>query len=525
MASASPASAPGYYEEFEQVAFRSSLSWRQAAIRAVFAAIVAAYPGICALAPMAAEARPGPDSFADLAAKLLPSVVNISTTQTLKTAGGDQAGPEMHQFPPGSPFEEFFHDFLERNLPKGEHPEMMPRKATSLGSGFIVDPAGYIVTNNHVIADADEITVILHDNTNLKAKVVGRDTKTDIALLKVKTDKPLPAVAWGDSDKARVGDWVLAIGNPFGLGGSVTAGILSARQRDINSGPYDDFLQTDAPINRGNSGGPMFNMDGQVIGINTAIYSPSGGSIGIGFAIPAALAREVVHELKDEADHTVHRGWLGVRIQAVTDEIAESLGLDKARGALVASVSDNGPAKNAGIQPGDVILDFDGKEVGDMRRLPRLVAETPVDRSVPVTLWRKHAKTSVEVKVGRLEETDEQQASQTPAPKKSAPGVGGVVKAMGMTLSALTPELKDKYSFGEDAKGVVVVDVAQGSAASEKGFHAGDIIIEAAQQEVKNPEELAARIEMARKSGRKSILLLVQRQGDLRFVALRIDQG
>ena len=224
--------------------------------------------------------------------------------------------------------------------------------------------------------------------------MVGRDTKTDIALLKVKADQPLTAAAWGNSDAARVGDWVLAIGNPFGLGGSVTAGILSARQRDINSGPYDDFLQTDAPINRGNSGGPMFNMDGQVIGINTAIYSPSGGSIGIGFAIPSALAEEVVDELKNEADHTVHRGWLGVRIQAVTDEIAESLGLGKARGALVASVNDNGPAQAAGIEPGDVILSFNGKDVDDMRRLPRLVAETPVDKTVAVTLWRKRAQTN-----------------------------------------------------------------------------------------------------------------------------------
>ena len=501
--------------------FRSYALSRRAALTAMLFAVsvaigVASTPG---------HARPAPDGFADLAAKLSPSVVNISTTQTLKTAG-DQGGPEMPQFPPGSPFEEFFHDFLERNLPKGEHPETMPRKATSLGSGFVIDAAGYIVTNNHVIADADEITVILHDNTNLKARVIGRDTKTDIALLRVKTDKPLAAVRWGDSDTARVGDWVLAIGNPFGLGGSVTAGIISARQRDINSGPYDDFLQTDAPINRGNSGGPMFNMDGQVIGINTAIYSPSGGSIGIGFAIPAALAKEVVNELKDEADHTVHRGWLGVRIQAVTDEIAESLGLDKARGALVASVSEKGPAQTAGIQPGDVILNFDGKDVSDMRRLPRLVAETPVDRSVAVTLWRKHAQTMVRVKVGRLEESEEQQAIATAAvPKKSAQNTGNVVKTLGMTLAGITPELKDKYSLGDDAKGVVVVDVAKTGAAADKGFHAGDVIIEAAQEEIKTPEDLASKIDAARKLGRKSILLLVQRQGDLRFVALRIDQG
>jgi serine protease Do len=498
---------------------------RRAAAAVLGALLVGAAP-MAAVAPTPAQARPAPDSFADLAAKLLPSVVNISTTQTLKTAGGDQAGPDLPQFPPGSPFEEFFHDFLERNLPKGEHPEVTPRKATSLGSGFIIDPAGYIVTNNHVIADADEITVILHDNANLKAKVVGRDTKTDIALLKVKADKPLTAVDWGDSDAARVGDWVLAIGNPFGLGGSVTAGILSARQRDINSGPYDDFLQTDAPINRGNSGGPMFNMDGQVIGINTAIYSPSGGSIGIGFAIPSALAKEVVSELKGEADHTVHRGWLGVRIQAVTDEIAESLGLNKARGALVASVTDKGPAQAAGIQPGDVILGFNGKDVSDMRRLPRLVAETAVNKTVPVMVWRKRAQTRLEVKVGRLEESDQQQASaQEPPKNKPVKRSANLVKTLGLTLSGITPELKDKYSLGGDTKGVVVVDVAKDSSAADKGFHPGDVIMEAAQEEVKNPEDISAKIDEAKKSGRKSILLLVQRQGDLRFVALRVDHG
>jgi serine protease Do len=505
--------------------FCPSIPWCRAAARAAFAAFLLAAPATVGIMPITAQARPAPDSFADLAAKLLPSVVNISTTQTLKTAGGEQGGSDMPQFPPGSPFEEFFHDFLRRNLPKGEQPDVVPRKATSLGSGFIIDPAGYIVTNNHVIADADEITVILHDNTNLKAKVVGRDTKTDIALLKVNADEPLVAVSWGNSDTARVGDWVLAIGNPFGLGGSVTAGILSARQRDINSGPYDDFLQTDAPINRGNSGGPMFNMDGQVIGINTAIYSPSGGSIGIGFAIPSSLAKEVVNELKNEADHTVHRGWLGVRIQAVTDEIAESLGLNKARGALVASVNDNGPAQIAGIQPGDVILEFDGKDVGDMRQLPRLVAETPVDKSVPVTLWRKHAETTIKVKVGRLEESDEQLASAKAALKKTAPSASRLVKTLGMTLSGITPELKNKFSLGADAKGVVVVDVAKDSSADDKGFRPGDVIMEAAQEEVKSPEDLATQIEAAKKSGRKSILLLVQRQGDLRFVALRVDQG
>jgi serine protease Do len=317
----------------------------------------------------------------------------------------------------------------------------------------------------------------------------------------------------------------LAIGNPFGLGGSVTAGILSARQRDINSGPYDDFLQTDASINRGNSGGPMFNMDGQVIGINTAIYSPSGGSIGIGFAIPSALAKAVVAELQNEPDHNVHRGWLGVRIQAVTDEIAESLGLDKAHGALIASVSDDGPAQVAGIQAGDVVLSFDGREVSDMRRLPRLVAETPVGKTVPVTLWRKRTENIVQVKVGRLDESDQQQANAQDSPKKPTKSDTGVVKTLGLTLSGITTDLKEKFSLADASKGVVVVDVAKDSPAAVKGVRPGDLIMEAAQEEVKSPGEVSSKIEEAKKSGRKSILLLVERQGDLRFIALRLDQS
>jgi serine protease Do len=473
-----------------------------------------------------AAARPAPDGFADLAARLLPSVVNISTTQTMKTERrGERSGPELPQFPPGSPFEEFFKDFFEHNGQRGGRPEAPSRKATSLGSGFIIDGAGYVVTNNHVIADADEITVILHDDTHLKAELVGRDIKTDLAVLKVKADKPLTAATWGDSDTARVGDWVLAIGNPYGLGGSVTAGILSARQRDINSGPYDDFLQTDAAINRGNSGGPMFNMDGHIIGINTAIFSPSGGSIGIGFAIPSALAKAIVSELITEPDHTVHRGWLGVRIQAVTEEIAESLGLDRPRGALVASVNDQGPAQAAGIQPGDIILTFDGKPVTDVRHLPRLVAETHVDKLVPVTVWRKRQETRLQVRVGRLTEAQEVSAKVGDKQTKPEKKQGEVVTALGLTMSNITPELKEKFSLSNESKGVVVVEVAKDSPAAEKGLKPGDVIMEAAQQEIKSAGQVASRIDDARKLGRKSILLLVERQGDLRFVALRLDQS
>ncbi|MGC2411311.1 MAG: DegQ family serine endoprotease [Stellaceae bacterium] len=470
------------------------------------------------------EARPAPDGFADLAEKLVPAVVNISTTQTLKPEQQkERTVPGRPQFPPGSPFEEFFKDFFDHNGKQSDHPDPQPRKATSLGSGFVIDPSGYIVTNNHVIADADEITVILHDDTNLKAELVGRDTKTDVAVLKVKTDKKLTAVAWGDSDKARVGDWVLAVGNPFGLGGSVTAGILSARQRDINSGPYDDFLQTDASINRGNSGGPMFDMNGGVIGINTAIYSPTGVSIGIGFAIPSNLAKAVVTELIQEPDHAVHRGWLGVRIQAVTAEIADSLGLDKPYGALVASVNDKGPAQLGGIEPGDVILSFDGKKVPDMRHLPRLVAESTVGKTVPVTVWRKRKETTLQVKVAKLDET-EQVAAKEPAKDKPSKADTSTVTTLGLTLSNITPELKEKFSL-TDEKGVVVVDVTKNSSAAEKGLKPGDVIMEAAQEEIKSTGQVTGKIDDAKRSGRKSILLLIERQGDLRFIALRLDQS
>ncbi|HJU18969.1 MAG TPA: DegQ family serine endoprotease [Stellaceae bacterium] len=490
-------------------------------------AAVAALGALLCLAPAGiAAARPAPASFADLAEKLLPSVVNISTTQRLEADRPDagEAGPKSSN-PSDSPFEEFFRNFFDHDAPQQGRPGAEPRSATSLGSGFIVDPAGYVVTNYHVIGDADEITVILHDDTNLKAKLVGRDPKTDIALLKVNTTEKLVPVVWGDSDAARVGDWVLAIGNPFGLGGTVTAGIVSARQRDINAGPYDDFLQTDAPINRGNSGGPMFNMDGEVIGINTAIYSPSGGSIGIGFAIPSSLARAVVEELKNEPDHTVHRGWLGVRIQEVTGEIAESLGLAKAEGALVASVMRDGPARLAGVRPGDVILTFNGKAVTDMRRLPRLVAETPVDRTVPLTVWRDHQQRRLRVKVGRLAENAPQLASARKTARPEGDSATATARTLGLTLSSLTPDLRHKFSLSDTAKGIVVVEVAPNSPAAAKGMRPGDVILEAAQEELKRPDQLTGKVADAKKSGRKSILLLVDRQGDLRFVPLRLDQG
>jgi len=468
-------------------------------------------------APVQAQARPAPDSFADMAERLLPSVVNISTTQTVDA----DRGPSIPNFPEGSPFRDFFDEFFDRH---GGRPMPGPRQATSLGSGFIIDASGYIVTNNHVIADADEVTVTLHDDTALKAEIVGRDTKTDVALLKVTSDDPLPAVSWGDSDVSRVGDWVMAIGNPFGLGGSVTAGIISARARDINAGPYDNFIQTDASINRGNSGGPLFNMDGDVIGINTAIFSPSGGSVGIGFAVPANLAKQVISDLKEFG--RTRRGWLGVRIQTVTPEIAESLSLDDARGALVASVTEGGPAKEAGIRAGDVVLTFNGRDIEEMRRLPRIVAETEVGSSVPVEVWRDGEKVSVTVNLGELEEAEESGllASDQPNGGPGGPGSAGPSSTvLGLTLKAITPELASDFDLAEDTAGVVITDVNADSDAAAKGLRPGHVIVEVNQTPVTSPSEVKAALDAARDSGRSSVLLLVQRDGSMSFLALKLD--
>src|SRR5882762_8637860 len=356
----------------------------------------------------------GPDGIADIAEKVIDAVVNISTSQTVEAKGGGGERGATPQLPPGSPFEEFFDDFFKnRRGPGGgskggdKGGDFQPRKTNSLGSGFIVDTSGIVVTNNHVIADADEINVIMNDGTKIRAELVGVDKKTDLAVLKFTPNKPLIAVKFGDSDRLRLGEWVIAIGNPFSLGGTVTAGIVSARNRDISQGPYDNYIQTDAAINRGNSGGPLFNLDGDVVGINTAIISPSGGSIGIGFAVPAKTAIAVIDQLQNFGE--TRRGWLGVRIQQVTDELAESLGIKPARGALVAGIDDKGPAKPAGIEPGDVIVTFDGKEIKEMRDLPRAVADTPVGKDVPVIVIRKGKEETRIVKLGRLEDGEKAQ--------------------------------------------------------------------------------------------------------------------
>lgn len=461
------------------------------------------------------SARTAPDSFADLAARLLPSVVNISTTQVAKKKQGE--GPQAPRFPPGSPFEDFFKEFFDRqqrNTPQ--------RRATSLGSGFIIDATGYVVTNNHVIAEADEITVTLHDDSKLKAEVVGRDPKTDLALLKVEPTKPLPAVPFGNSDRTRVGDWVVAIGNPFGLGGTVTAGIVSARQRDINSGPYDDFIQTDASINRGNSGGPMFNLKGEVIGINTAIFSPSGGSVGIGFAIPSNLAQPIIGQLREFGK--TRRGWLGVRIQTVTDEIARGLGLPKASGALVASITKGAPAETAEIKVGDVILRFDNKPVEEMRRLPRIVAETDVGRAVEVEIWRQGKLIKLPVTLGEFPEDESKLVAATNAPETTQKVE---IEELGLTLSAITASLRAQYELDDSIQGIIITDVAPGGPAAEKSVQPGSILrkIGRDQEAVKTPDQVRKKVREAVKGGQPAILLLLEAGGNHRFVALGIDKG
>ena len=463
---------------------------------------------LAAQAPIAtvnpAAARGVGESFADLAEKALPAVVNISTTQTIVTEGR----PEL---PPGAPFEDFFKDFFDKNR-EGRR----PRQSSSLGSGFVIDPSGIIVTNNHVIADADEIVVRFQDDRELPAKVLGRDPKTDLAVLKVNSAKPLPFLPMGDSNKIRVGDWVIAIGNPFGLGGSVSAGIISARQRDIRSGPYDTYLQTDAAINKGNSGGPMVNMDGEVIGVNSAIFSPTGGSIGIGFAVPTSLAEPIIDQLRDFGE--TRRGWLGVHIQTVTEEIAESLGLDRARGALVASVSKGGPAEKGGVKDGDVILRFDGKSVSKVRRLPRIVAETKIGREVEVVVWRDERERKVRVTVERLDET---KTAAVASSSGRSEGSRTEIDSLGIVVGALTDETKDAAGIADDVEGVLILAVEDDGPAAEKDIRPGDVIVEVNQDSVRRPNEVEGRVAEAASGKRKSVLLLLNRQGDLRFIAVR----
>ena len=443
-----------------------------------------------------------PVSFAELAENVSPSVVNITTTQTVAQNDNFPVVPE------GSPLEDFFRDFMDRQQDR----DQAPRRGSALGSGFVISADGLIVTNNHVIEQADEIVIEFFDGEELEAELIGTDPKTDIALLKVEADEPLPFVEFGNSDVARVGEWVMAIGNPLGQGFSVSAGIISARNRALR-GSYDDFIQTDAAINRGNSGGPLFNLEGEVIGVNTAILSPNGGSIGIGFAMSSRVVSGVVDQLEQFGE--TKRGWLGVRIQDLDEDVADALGLASAQGALVTDVPD-GPAKDAGMESGDVILTFDGVDVEDIRSLVRIVGNTEVGKTVDVVVFREGENETLKVEIGRLEEASVALASAdetVPAlPKREA-------ETLGLKLSVVTDELRDMYGIGEE-EGVVVAEVDEESEAFDKGLRPGDMIAEVGQEAVGTPGEVVERFEAAAEAGRKSVLLLVRRDGQPRFVAL-----
>ena len=446
-----------------------------------------------------------PESFADLAEKLSPSVVNISTTTVI-----EQKSREMPSFPPGSPFEDFFKQF--------EKPGGKKRKAQSLGSGFIIDKSGYIITNNHVIDNAEKIMVILYDDTSFEATVVGKDPKTDVALLKINPKKTkLSAVKFGDSNKLRVGDWVMAIGNPFGFGGTVTAGIVSARGRNL-SGSYDDYIQTDASINRGNSGGPLFDMNGNVVGINTAIFSQSGGSVGIGFAVSSNLAKQVTDQLKQYG--RTKRGWLGVLIQEISKEIADSLGMKSVKGALVSSATEGGPAQKAGVKTGDVILKFNGIDIDTMKELPKVVAGTPVGKSVPLVILRNGKTITLNVVLGELELAEKENLITKSSDNKKSKSK--TFEKLGFVAEELSKSNIEKFKLKKIKAGILISSVKEGSVAQEAGLLPGMVIVRVGQIEVNSIDVIEDAIKNAIKQKRKAILLLVKVESGTRFVALEL---
>ena len=462
--------------------------------------ILAVLTGFVVVAPALAQ----PNDFTGVVGPLLGAVVNVASEH--RPAGRSGREGAVPQLPP--PFNEII-----PQTPEG--PDEPTNHGISLGSGFILDADGTVVTNSHVVEDTDAITVVLYDHRQFKAKLVGRDSRTDLAVLKIDAPEPLPHVEWGDSDAAQIGQWVLAIGNPFGLGGTVTAGIISAIARDIGAGPYDSFLQTDAAINRGNSGGPMFNIEGKVIGVNTAIFSPNGGSIGIGFAIPSSLAKPVVEQLRTTG--LVKRGWLGVAIQAVTPEIADSLDLPKPEGAVVADITPGGPADQAGVRPGDVILRYDGIAIDQRHHLPTLVADSPIGGDAQLVIWRRGHEKTVTAHIGELQPEGAKAAGNPPP--------AGEPASLGLTVAPLTAEARNDLGLPAGEKGVLVRGVAAGSEAADHGVAPGDIIEQANQHPVATPAELRQALDQARREHRKTVPLLV-RHGDSRhLVALPISVG
>ena len=479
-------------------------------------------------------------NVADLAEKLLPAVVEIS----VESRANDGTSPEMPKIPDDSPFKDFFDQFLKKKQQQGQGgdnktpdnktpdqgggensiPAPDERVINSMGSGFIIDATGLIVTNNHVVEGASTIQVHMQDGTMMKAELVGRDPKTDLAVIRVKPEKTLPTVNFGDSDKVRIGEWALAIGNPFGLGGSVSLGIISARSRDINAGPYDDYFQTDAAINKGNSGGPLFNMNGDVVGINTAIFSPSGGSVGIGFSVPSNTAKNVVNQLVKFGE--TRRGWLGVKIQAVTPDIAESMGLKTPHGALVADVTKGSPSEKAGLQAGDVIIKFDWRAISESKELPRFVAETEVGKEVAVKIVRDSKEMDIKVTLGRLEDGEKQVAADTTV-KPTPQAAPTTVTVLGMTVSSMNDELRSKFKIEEKVNGALVTEVASSGVAADKGIAAGDVIMEAGGKPVTSSADVSAAIDAATKDGKASVLLLIAKGGkssETRFIALKLKK-
>ncbi|HZT87593.1 MAG TPA: DegQ family serine endoprotease [Stellaceae bacterium] len=452
-------------------------------------------------------------SLAPLVERVSPAVVNVSAQLSQQAAAqeesnsGDDSGGDGNF--PQSPFDQMLRRFFENRM----HPN---EKVVALGSGFIIDPSGYIVTNNHVVGNSEKVTVILQDGSRHTAKIVGRDDKTDIAVIKIDTSEKLPFVEWGNSDAAKVGDWVVAVGNPFGLGGTVTAGIVSALGRNINEGPYDDFLQIDAPINRGNSGGPTFDLHGRVIGINTAIYSPSGGSVGIGFAIPSNIAKNVVDQL-EKSGH-VTRGWLGVSIQGITPSIAKGLGLSSESGALVASVTPDSPAAKAGLKPGDVITAVDGKPIKQVHDLPRIVAAAPIGKPLNLTVWREGKDVTLSPVVAELKPQEEEQQAATS--NEPVPGEEDHAHSLGLQLTRLDPDLRTRLHVPKDVNGVVVSRVREDSPAAALGVQPGDVIVSIDQKPAANPKQAADLLKEAAAKG--NVLLLINRHGTSEFVGLSV---